>query len=76
MQPCFPETVVPAPQWVGIASSDDNMCQQRNIHRGRRLSELPGELYVRSAGCVGHYLQLNCPVNDQFIGLRTSNGAT
>jgi len=47
-KPCFPETVIPASQWVGTASSDDNMVQQRNIHRGRRLAKLARELDIGS----------------------------
>ena len=48
-EPCLPEAVVSSAQGICTSSSNDNMVQQRDIHRGRRLSELPCELYIRSA---------------------------
>jgi len=48
-EPRFPEAVIPSFRRVRPASAYDNMIQQRDIHSGCRLSELPGELYARSA---------------------------
>ena len=47
-EPCFPEAVVPSAKRISPSSSDDNMIQERYIHRRRGLPELPYELDIRS----------------------------
>jgi hypothetical protein len=46
----FSETVIPSTERICTAPTDDNMVQQRNIHRSRRLPQLPRKLNIRGAG--------------------------
>jgi hypothetical protein len=46
---CFPKTIVPTSQGIGTSPTNDNMLQQRNIHRSGCFPELPCKLYVGSA---------------------------
>jgi len=43
------KAVVPSVKGIGSTPTNDKMVQQRNIHRGCCLPELPRQLYIRSA---------------------------